>query len=150
MLDLPWIRGLIEAMRDAPIAELEVERDGCRVAIRRSVAAREAPTPRPVDTFAPPIASARVEEPIHPVDADADTDHVVTTADYGVFHRAAAAGGVPFATEGQQVGVGQQLGVIEAMKVFSPIIAPIAGRVVEVFAVDGAEVEAGSRLFRLR
>lgn len=142
MAELSWIRDLIGVMRDAPVAELEVERDGYRVTIRRGAATGTAPSLAP---------AAAVDRPAAPTpSAEAAVDYAVTTPDHGVFHRAAAPGGAPFVAEGQQVEAGQPLGVIEAMKVFSPILAPVAGRVVEIGAADGAEVESGACLFRLR
>ncbi|MDT8871427.1 acetyl-CoA carboxylase biotin carboxyl carrier protein subunit [Komagataeibacter rhaeticus] len=39
---------------------------------------------------------------------------------------------------------GQQVGLVEAMKVFNAVKATLAGRITEILVEDGAEVEAGT------
>lgn len=68
----------------------------------------------------------------------------------GVFYRSDKPGGAPFISVGQHVSVGQTIGIIEAMKVFSEIPAESAGIVVAVPAQDGQLVQAGSPLFILQ
>jgi acetyl-CoA carboxylase biotin carboxyl carrier protein len=68
----------------------------------------------------------------------------------GVFYRAEKPGAAPFVSVGQHVSVGQTVGVIEAMKVFSEIPAEHAGVVVSIPAQDGHLVQAGSPLFILQ
>ncbi|MGX9226519.1 acetyl-CoA carboxylase biotin carboxyl carrier protein [Streptomyces albus] len=47
---------------------------------------------------------------------------------------------------GDHVEEGQQLGIIEAMKLMNPLAATRAGRVVEVLVGDGEPVEYGEPL----
>jgi acetyl-CoA carboxylase biotin carboxyl carrier protein len=68
---------------------------------------------------------------------------------YGVLHLTPAVGEPPFVTVGQAIDAGQTVAVIEAMKMFHPVKAKVAGQVVEIMAEAGAEVEAGQALFRL-
>ncbi|WP_034958218.1 acetyl-CoA carboxylase biotin carboxyl carrier protein, partial [Komagataeibacter kakiaceti] len=55
----------------------------------------------------------------------------------------------PFVTVGQAVQVGQEVGLVEAMKVFNAVRATVAGEIAAVLVEDGMEVEAGTPLFRL-
>jgi biotin carboxyl carrier protein len=51
--------------------------------------------------------------------------------------------------ENQQVGEGQGLLVIEAMKMQNELRAPRPGRVEKVYVLEGSGVEAGFKLLRL-
>ena len=68
---------------------------------------------------------------------------------FGLFHLQAGGDDAPFVSLGQSVEVGQKIGLIEAMKVFSPVISHRAGRIVAVLAEHGAEVECGQPLFHV-
>ncbi|MDH2390810.1 acetyl-CoA carboxylase biotin carboxyl carrier protein subunit [Streptomyces sp. HNM0663] len=64
----------------------------------------------------------------------------------GTYYVAPSPGAPPFVRPGDRVEVGQQLGIIEAMKLMNPLEATRAGRVVEVLVADGAPVEYGQPL----
>ncbi|MGP3977350.1 acetyl-CoA carboxylase biotin carboxyl carrier protein [Streptomyces sp. 8N114] len=64
----------------------------------------------------------------------------------GTFYAAPAPGAPPFVQPGDHVEKGQQLGIIEAMKLMNPLEATRPGRVVEVLVGDGEPVEYGEPL----
>jgi acetyl-CoA carboxylase biotin carboxyl carrier protein len=68
----------------------------------------------------------------------------------GTFYRAPEPGAAPFVTEGDRVRPGQQVGIIEAMKLMIPVEADRPGEVVEFLAADRAPVEYGQPLLLLR
>lgn len=76
-------------------------------------------------------------------------DDAIKAPSFGVVHLAPTPEAVPFISEGARVEVGQTLGLIEAMKVFSPITAEQAGKVAAILVEDGSEVAAGDALFRI-
>jgi acetyl-CoA carboxylase biotin carboxyl carrier protein len=51
--------------------------------------------------------------------------------------------------EGDLVSSGQQIGIVEAMKLMLPIKAEQAGRVAEILVKDGQSVEFGEHLLLL-
>jgi acetyl-CoA carboxylase biotin carboxyl carrier protein len=59
----------------------------------------------------------------------------------GMFYAAPAPGQPPFATVGQVVRTGDQLGIVEVMKLFTPITAPVDG-VVRAILVDNQQTVA--------
>lgn len=73
--------------------------------------------------------------------------HYLTSPTVGVFYRAPEPGTEPFVSEGDTVVAGQQVGIIEAMKLMIPIVADQAGRVVEVLKDNGEPVEYDEKLF---
>ncbi len=68
----------------------------------------------------------------------------------GVFYRSNQPGAPPLIDIGQPVAVGQAIGIIEAMKIFSEIPAELAGVVVSIPAKEGKLVQAGETLVLLR
>jgi len=73
----------------------------------------------------------------------------LTAPTVGVFYRSPQPGAPPFASVGDHVRPGQQVGIVEAMKLMIPVEADKEGTVTEVLAEDGEAVEYGARLFAL-
>jgi len=72
--------------------------------------------------------------------------HRVTAPTVGVFYRAPEPGAAPFVSEGDVVSAGQQVAIVEAMKLMIPVEADRDGRVAEVLVADGEPVEFGQPL----
>lgn len=67
----------------------------------------------------------------------------------GVFYRASEPGAAPFVEVGDLVSPGQQLGIIEAMKLMIPIQSDVDGELTSVLVEDGASVEYDQPLFAI-
>jgi acetyl-CoA carboxylase biotin carboxyl carrier protein len=74
-------------------------------------------------------------------DASADGIHAVRSPLVGTFYRASDPGSTPFVEVGDVVTCGQQLAIVEAMKLMNSIEADCDGQVVEVPVPDGSPVE---------
>lgn len=61
----------------------------------------------------------------------------------GVFYRSPSPDAPPFVEEGDQIIVGQAIGIIEAMKVFSEVPAEQPGTVTQIVAANGKLLQAG-------
>lgn len=68
----------------------------------------------------------------------------------GTFYRSPEPGAAPFVAEGDLVQPGQQVAIIEAMKLMIPVEAEREGEVVEFLVADRAPVEYGQPLILLR
>lgn len=141
-MDLTKIKALIDFVGQSNITELAVTERDTTVRIFRTratshdlsssnVPALDAPpnTATSTEVAAPDTASVPVHAPI-----------------YGVLHAAPAPGENAFIRVGDTVEAGQTLFIIEAMKVFNSIVAPRAGRIAHITAIEGSEVEAGDIL----
>jgi len=155
-VDLAYVRRLIDLLAHAPVTELEVEEGGCRIRITRAGAQAAATVgtsaPIPADTASAPDVppAAATATPAGTTDGTSGEDGAVITApSYGVLHLSPSPGAAPYVTVGQDVQVGQEVALVEAMKVFGAVRATVAGRIAAVLVDDGAEVEAGTPLFRL-
>lgn len=106
----------------------------------------EAPLPH---AFEEPRTSAP-EPVLAAAPVEAVPDGVVLRAEtVGVFYRAPEPGAKPFVDEGDAVQPGQQIAIVEAMKLMIPVEADRAGTVLEVLVADGESVEHGQPLMKL-
>jgi acetyl-CoA carboxylase biotin carboxyl carrier protein len=135
-MNLKEIRALLELFREYGLTEVEVERSGERVRVRREPsAAAVVPAPAP----------AAVPEPVR----EDRREHLVTVEApmVGTFYRAASPEAEPYVREGDGIKEGQVLCIIEAMKLMNEIESKVAGRVIRILAENGQPVEYGQPLF---
>ncbi|MBV1856158.1 acetyl-CoA carboxylase biotin carboxyl carrier protein [Catellatospora tritici] len=97
--------------------------------------------PAPAQATAPEAVEAPAAPPVGQLDLCATT--------VGTFYRAPEPGTAPFVMEGDVVQRGQQVAIIEVMKLMIPVEAEADGRIVAIHAADGTSVEYGDRLFSL-
>ena len=140
------IRRLADLLRDYGLTEIEVEREGVRIRLRRELAAPPSASP------AVPGAAAMV--PALPVTAAAPVAsevHLLTIEApmVGTFYRAPSPDASPFIRDGERVKKGQVVCIIEAMKLMNEIESKVAGRVVKVLVENAQPVEYGQPLFLL-
>ncbi|MEV2275896.1 biotin/lipoyl-containing protein [Nocardiopsis sp. NPDC049922] len=107
-----------------------------------------APPPAPgagqaVQTVGTPLAGAHTAGA---ADAGGEDVRHVTAVMVGTFYHAPEPGAAPFVSPGDLVDKGQQIGILEAMKLMNPIESDVRGRVVEVLVPDGTSVEYGQPL----
>ncbi|MDH2426170.1 biotin/lipoyl-containing protein [Sphaerisporangium sp. TRM90804] len=74
-------------------------------------------------------------------EAGAEGVVAVTAPMVGTFYRSREPGAPPFVQVGDVVEPGQQVGIIEAMKLMNPVLAECHGLVSEIVAADGAPVQ---------
>nr|AGS49861.1 biotin carboxyl carrier protein [uncultured bacterium esnapd17] len=79
----------------------------------------------------------------------ADDRHLVCAPTVGVFYRAPSPGAQPFVEVGDQVTTGQQIGIVESMKLMIAVEADRPGVVAEILLEDSTPVEYGAPLFAL-
>lgn len=94
----------------------------------------------PVLPVTPVVTPALPAEPAGPT---------LNAATVGTFYRSPSPGAPPFVSEGDEIAAGQQVAIIEAMKLMLPVEAEHGGRIAEVLVGDGEGVEFGQPLFRL-
>jgi acetyl-CoA carboxylase biotin carboxyl carrier protein len=64
----------------------------------------------------------------------------------GTFYHASEPGAKPFVVAGDLVEPGQQVGILEAMKLMTPVKADLSGRIADILIADGEAVEYGQPL----
>jgi acetyl-CoA carboxylase biotin carboxyl carrier protein len=153
--DIARLLALVEAQE---LDELIIEEDGRTLRIRgpRALKPTRSESPAPQETrLLPqaPVASgrraippSRPKEPHVPVGTPGEGQVALLSPMVGVFFRAEKPGAPAFAEIGQRIAVGQPIGLIEAMKVFSEVPAEHSGVIVAFPAQDGQLVQVGTPL----
>jgi acetyl-CoA carboxylase biotin carboxyl carrier protein len=95
------------------------------------------------------VAAAAPGTPGAPADGRPG-DFPLCAGTVGTFYRAPEPGAAPFVTEGDEVRPGQQVAIIEAMKLMIPVEAERAGKVMEFLVTDRGPVEFGQPLILMR
>ena len=135
------IKELIQLVVASGIAELEVERGGDRVRIRRTLESVIATTTVPMRA---PIETAQ------PTPPPASSDYIQKSPIVGTYYDSPKPGEAPFVKVGDQVEVGQHLCIIESMKLMNEIEAEAAGTIAAKLVENGRPVEYGEALFAIR
>ena len=159
-MTLDEIRELIQVVNESGIAELELQRGGDRVRIRRSLGANEVPLVGPVAVPlpAPSANSGSAPAPTHsaqsgPTPSTPAIDQgavLVKSPIVGTFYESPQPGAPPFVKVGDSVQPGQVLCIIESMKLMNEIESEISGVVTARLVESGHPVEYGEALFSIR
>lgn len=145
-IDARMVRKLADILTDTGLTEIEVEHNGLRIRVARSLtlSAHVAPS---AHAYAPPPATAPEAAPA--AAPAAPRGDAVNSPMVGTVYLQPQPGADPFVKVGDTVQAGQTLMIVEAMKTMNPIPAPKAGRVVEILVQDGQPVEFGEPLLVL-
>ena len=152
-IDLDHVKRLVELVEQYGLAELAVEEEGLSIIVKGAAAPGKEPCPggHAATVHVAPKAHA-APEAAKPQPAEQDGPGIVTIQSpmVGVFYRSSSPDAPYLVNIGDEVEVGQTVGLIEAMKVFSEIPSEVAGIVVEAPAENGKLVHQGEPLVRIR
>jgi len=152
MMNIKDVKDLIELISGTDVVEVEVERAGARIRVRRDGSAHPTPQVSPALAAAPPApAAAAAPAPGAAAAETALPENVmlVRAPLVGRFYRSPGPDAAVFVEVGDRVRKGQVLCIIEAMKLMNQIEAEQAGVVRAVLAEDGRPVEFGEPLFEI-
>jgi oxaloacetate decarboxylase alpha subunit len=141
------IREIVRIVQDSGVGEVTIEDAGLRVTVRRTPEAGEGVVAAPAATApAPEEETTAAAPPAPPLDPGVIR---VEAPMVGTFYRASAPGAPPFVEEGDAVGAGQTLCILEAMKLMNEVKAEEEGVVRRIHPENGQPVEYGQLLFEL-
>ena len=161
MIDLDFVRGLIEAVDSSGIDSLEINRAGTKIRIAKT------PPPAPVTAAAPAIApmiAAPASAPLAAAPAAAAATATAPAAApapaksnltevkspmVGTFYRQPAPEAPAYVEVGSAVKKGQTLCILEAMKLMNELECEVDGIVREILVENSDPVEYGQVLFRI-
>lgn len=163
IVDLDFVRGLIEAVDGSGVDSLEISRGATQIRISKSPAGpvtaaapapHVAPSPAPA---APPPATAAAGAPLSagaplpapPAEQAGNGWKEIKSPMVGTFYRSPSPEAPSYVEVGSRVAKGQTLCILEAMKLMNELEAEIAGVVREVCVENAEPVEYGQVLFRI-
>jgi len=147
--DVAEITRLLE---DSSFDELHLEIDGLKLHLKRGapVPAQPATDSAAVVVPAPAAPGGLRGAPADkPIGGDADLQPVHAPM-LGTFYRAPKPGEPPFVEVGSRVEPDTIIGIIEVMKLMNTVRSGVHGTVAEIQGRDGALVEYGETLLRVR
>jgi acetyl-CoA carboxylase biotin carboxyl carrier protein len=152
-MNLKELKEMVDLMNDNGLAEIEVEREGMKVKIKK---ASQEPVPLPSAIpysipVAAPAAAAPVRAEADQPKADENKGHFkdIKSPMVGTFYRAPSPEAAPFVEIGQAVEVGQVVCIVEAMKLMNEIKSEVRGKIVEICVDNTEPVEFGQVIFRV-
>jgi acetyl-CoA carboxylase biotin carboxyl carrier protein len=150
--DVTEILKLIDA---SDCDEVVLELEGVRLVVRRNTAgtAEASFTPASGEEVPVTLAAAETPKPSDPEGPASSSEPGMTdilAPMVGTFYRRPSPGEPAFVEEGAKVKQGDPLCLIEVMKLFTTIEAPVDGTVVFITAEDGALVEFDQLLCRIQ
>ena len=141
---LGLIDKLSSLLERSELVELEVEAGETGIVLRKPAAL----APAAVTVAAAPYGTAGATAPAEPA-APISTAKAVRAPLTGIYYASPSPSAPPYVTVGQQVAVGQVIGLIEAMKLFNEIKSDVSGKVVRMVAESGKLVKAKQPLIEV-
>jgi acetyl-CoA carboxylase biotin carboxyl carrier protein len=137
-LDTELVESLAKILMRLGLSEIEIVQGETKIRVARqfgAAAVAAAPSP-PAPAAASPAAAV-----------EADAPGAVKSPMVGTAYLRASPEAPPFVEVGSVVKAGDKLLLVEAMKTFNEIVAPLAGTVISILIADGQPVEYGQPLF---
>ena len=158
-MDQRELKKLVQLMNDNGLVELEIEREGERLHLRKADPSAAGPTmvsmaglpyagmPLAGMPGGPGLPEAAAAEAAPVVEPDLKE---IRSPMVGTFYRRSSPDAEAYVELGSNVDEGTVVCIIEAMKVNNEIKAEIEAEIVEVLVEDGQPVEFDQPLFRVR
>lgn len=152
-INISEVKKLVELVESHNLEELTVEEGDLSITIKGKTAQVAAPVV--VHTGQGAVQAEPVHEEEHEEAVEVEEEAIagnlaeIVAPLVGVFYRAPAPDAPNFCEIGDKVEVGSEVGLIEAMKVFSPIPSEVAGEIVEIVATNGKLVQQSEVLYRV-
>ena len=141
---------IMRILEESSFDELRLEIDGLKLHLQRGSGVREVVEAKPFSP-ADALAPAPADAPISHLNPPSEAGLVEITAPLlGIFYVAPKPGEPPFIKLGSKVAEETVVGIIEVMKLMHTVCAGVKGEVVEVLVRNGAAVEYGETLMRVR
>jgi acetyl-CoA carboxylase biotin carboxyl carrier protein len=138
MMEIDDLKELIALLQDTDITEIQLEKDGTKVKIRRQTLLSS------IEMHTKPAVTVEKTK-----EHEEDTQRLMTITSpiVGTFYRAPTPDAPPFVDSGARVKKGQVICIIEAMKLMNEIESEVEGVVVRALVENGQPVEYGEPLF---
>jgi len=149
-MNIKEIKEMVTLMNENGLLELEIEKDGMRIRLKKTMSGIETSYLNPVIIEGPQApASAAPREIPKPAEKPAIKTVEIKAPMVGTFYRAPSPEAPPYVEIGQTIEPGQVVCIIEAMKLMNEIKSEIKGKIVEILADNAEPVEFGQSMFIL-
>ena len=143
-MNLKEIKEMINLMNENELVELELERDGLKIKLKKSSGHEE----EVITTSQAHKVLAEVAKE-EGVQLEKQKLIEINSPMVGTFYRAASPESAPFVDVGSEIEPTEVICIIEAMKLMNEIKAEFKGKIKEILVENGSPVEFGQVLFRV-
>lgn len=145
-MNLKEVKQLIDLMNENNLGELEIERDGLKIRLKKE--GEKIKKEEIVTTVSPakPFESTEIKEGQL---QKKEGFFEIRSPMVGTFYRASSPNAEAFVEPGQEIEEDQVICIIEAMKLMNEIKSEVKGEVVEILVKNGEAVEFDQPLFRI-
>lgn len=155
-MTLKEIKEMINLMEEHGLTELEVEKDGLKIRLKKGPSGKvtaetlpmmSQPASMAVPTVhsIPPAGQQVARETVEEANVV-----VIRSPMVGTFYASPAPDAAPYISKGKRVATGDVLCIIEAMKLMNEIKSDLSGTVTEILVENGQPVEFDQPLFKIQ
>ncbi|MFA5143145.1 MAG: acetyl-CoA carboxylase biotin carboxyl carrier protein [Candidatus Omnitrophota bacterium] len=137
------IKDMINLMNENGLTELEVEKDGVRIRLKKGAGGVYE---KAVEYAAPKQAAAQEKAPQEEKVQKKNVVEIKAPM-VGTFYRSPSPEAPPYVSVGDSIEVGQVVCIIEAMKLMNEIKSEVKGKITEIQADNAEPIEFGQVLF---
>lgn len=155
-MKLTEIQELIKFVSKSGVSEVDIEKKDFKISIKSEGKKRKneietvyIPQPQApqYQVAAPPVAPVAPVAPVVPETEEVDNTITIKAQMIGTFYRKPTPDSPSFVEVGDTIKEGDEICIIEAMKLYNKIEAEISGKIVKVLVDDGTPVEFDQPLF---
>lgn len=154
-MDIKEIQSLIKFVAKSGASEVKLETDDIKITIRTGTPSettyvQQVPMTQPHIIAAAPVETVAAQTPAVETTSNTEEDDKYITIKspiIGTFYRKPAPDKPSFVEVGSNIGNGDVLCVIEAMKLFNDIESEVSGKIVKILVDDSSPVEFDQPLF---
>lgn len=149
-LQLDDIRALMQDLENSSLREFSLQSDDFSLHLSKNEITQPV-----VTTPAQPIVAsvATAEAPVatehHPLDKEQKQGVTIDAPLVGTVYLKANPDAAPFKQVGDHVAVGEQVAIVEAMKLMTPVKSEVAGVITEILVEEEDVVDYGHAIFRV-
>jgi len=145
-VNIKEIKEMINLMNENNLVELEIEKEGMRIRLKKTAAGIESYS-GPVVIEREKAPQARHAEAPAPAEKTVSNTVEIKAPMVGTFYRAPAPEAPPYVEVGQVIEPGQVICIIEAMKLMNEIKSEVRGKITEILTENAEPVEFGHSMF---
>ncbi|MEA3560564.1 MAG: acetyl-CoA carboxylase biotin carboxyl carrier protein [Candidatus Omnitrophota bacterium] len=144
-MNLKEIKEMIALMNENNLTELELERDGLKISLKKTadkIIAEKSPAAKPPEAVETRDGKEKSKE-------SGENFYQIISPMVGTFYQAPSPDADPFVEAGEEIKENQVVCIIEAMKLMNEIKSDVKGKIVEILVKNGEAVEFGQPLFNI-
>lgn len=151
------LKEMIHLMEEHGLSELEVEKEGLKIRLKRGPSGKIVPeaTTFPAPATMPGLTrehqtAAPMGQQMARETAEEANVVIIRSPMVGTFYASPAPDAAPYVIKGKSVGEGDVLCIIEAMKLMNEIKSDVSGIILDILVENGQPIEFDQPLFKIQ